>query len=147
MIDMEEGVVQYANKAKLLRGLFDPETQQITHSSGCGNNWAVGCYQYGPQFREPILEAIRKQAEWCDSLQSFFICHSMGGGTGSGVGSFVLEMLADQFPDVYRFSTAVFPSADDDVVTSPYNSYVVSIHCYHKKLRSLRQGPGIGKVE
>lgn len=46
----------------------------------------------------------------------------MGGGTGSGVGSFILEMLADNFPDVYRFSTVVFPSADDDVITSPYNS-------------------------
>ena len=31
-------------------------------------------------------------------------------------------MLADDFPDVYRFVTAVFPSEDDDVITSPYNS-------------------------
>ena len=48
--------------------------------------------------------------------------HSMGGGTGSGLGTYVLEMLADEFPDVYRFSSVVFPSVDDDVVTSPYNS-------------------------
>ena len=28
----------------------------------------------------------------------------------------------DNFPEVYRFTTSVFPSEDDDVVTSPYNS-------------------------
>ena len=33
----------------------------------------------------------------------------------------MLEILKDEFPEVYRFTTAVFPSADDDVITSPYN--------------------------
>ena len=46
----------------------------------------------------------------------------MGGGTGSGLGTYVLTLLADEYPDVFRFVTAVFPSVDDDVVTSPYNS-------------------------
>lgn len=44
-------------------------------------------------------------------------------GTGSGVGTRVLEILKDEFPEVYRFTTAVFPSSDDDVITSPYNRY------------------------
>ena len=44
------------------------------------------------------------------------------GGTGSGLGTYITRMLADEYPSVYRFSTAVFPSDDDDVVTSPYNS-------------------------
>lgn len=48
--------------------------------------------------------------------------HSIGGGTGSGLGTYILQALEDYFPEVYRFSTAVFPSEDDDVVTSPYNS-------------------------
>ena len=43
-------------------------------------------------------------------------------GTGSGVGTFVLNLLEEEYPDVYRFVTAVYPSADDDVITSPYNS-------------------------
>lgn len=53
--------------------------------------------------------------------------HSIGGGTGSGLGSYVTEILKDEFPEVYRFVTAVFPSEDDDVVTSPYNS-VLALH-------------------
>jgi tubulin epsilon len=28
----------------------------------------------------------------------------------------------DQFPEVFRFTASVFPSEDDDVVTSPYNA-------------------------
>ena len=43
-------------------------------------------------------------------------------GTGSGVGTFILNLLEDEYPDVYRFVTAVYPSLDDDVITSPYNS-------------------------
>lgn len=48
--------------------------------------------------------------------------HSLGGGTGSGLGTYLLTLLEDHFPNVYRFSTVVFPSEDDDVITSPYNT-------------------------
>lgn len=74
------------------------------------------------QYGENILEAIRHATELCDSLQSFFLMHSMGGGTGSGLGTYILHLLEDHFPNIHRFSTSVFPSEDDDVVTSPYNS-------------------------
>ena len=48
-------------------------------------------------------------------------CDGPYAGTGSGVGTRLLEILKDEYPEVYRFTTAVFPSADDDVITSPYN--------------------------
>jgi hypothetical protein len=53
--------------------------------------------------------------------------HSLGGGTGSGLGTYILGRLEDQYASTYRFTTAVFPSEDDDVITSPYNS-VLAIH-------------------
>jgi tubulin epsilon len=124
LVDMEEGVINETLKGPL-GDVFDSR-QQITSVSGCGNNWAVGHYQYGPQYRESILEAIQRAAEKCDCLQSFLIMHSIGGGTGSGLGSYIVEMLKDEFPEVYRFVTAVFPSEDDDVVTSPYNSVLAT---------------------
>lgn len=43
-------------------------------------------------------------------------------GTGSGLGTFLLTVLEDEFPEVYRFVTSVYPSREDDVITSPYNS-------------------------
>ena len=70
----------------------------------------------------------RDAREACDSPQSFFVMHSMGGGTGSGLGTFVLRMLQDEFPSLYRFNLAVFPSEDDDVITSPYNATLALAH-------------------
>ncbi|XP_012576706.1 PREDICTED: tubulin epsilon chain isoform X5 [Condylura cristata] len=120
LIDMEEGVVNEILQGPL-RDVFDHK-QLITDISGSGNNWAVGHKIFGSLYQEQILEKVRKSAEHCDCLQCFFIIHSMGGGTGSGLGTFLLKVLEDEFPEVYRFVTSVYPSSEDDVITSPYNS-------------------------
>ncbi|KAJ3345697.1 nucleotidyltransferase [Entophlyctis luteolus] len=117
---MEEGVINQV-LASPLRTLFSDD-QIVSSNSGSGNNWAVGYATYGASHGQAIEEALRIQAEQCDSLQAFFLLSSLGGGTGSGLGSFVIELLADCYPDVYRFSVPVCPSEDDDVVTSPYNT-------------------------
>ncbi|KAM3172420.1 hypothetical protein ACTXT7_014567 [Hymenolepis weldensis] len=120
LIDMEEGVVKSLLRSPI-GGLFE-NTHFVTDLPGSGNNWAVGYYEHGTKHSGRIMEAIRKSAELCDCLQCFFILHSMGGGTGSGLGSYVTELLADSFPEVFKLVTAVFPSIDDDVITSPYNT-------------------------
>ncbi|XP_047244225.1 tubulin epsilon chain isoform X2 [Girardinichthys multiradiatus] len=43
-------------------------------------------------------------------------------GTGSGLGTRVLSLLEEEFSDVCRIVTTMYPSAEDDVITSPYNS-------------------------
>jgi Tubulin len=60
--------------------------------------------------------------EACDSLQCFLLFHSIGGGTGSGVGSYLVGLLDDNYHNIFRFTGSVFPSKEDDVVVSPYNS-------------------------
>ncbi|XP_072687804.1 tubulin epsilon chain isoform X3 [Canis lupus baileyi] len=105
LIDMEEGVVNEILQGPL-RDVFDSK-QLITDISGSGNNWAVGHKVFGSLYQEQILEKLRKSAEHCDCLQCFFIIHSMGGGTGSGLGTFLLKVLEDEFPEVYRFVTSV----------------------------------------
>lgn len=99
--------------------------QLLSDVSGAGNNWAHGFYEYGEKYQDLFLELVRSQAEPCDSLQSFFLMHSLGGGTGSGLGTRLLELLADNYGGTYRFATSVLPSSSgegDDVITSPYNS-------------------------
>lgn len=120
VVDMEEGVTNELLSGPM-RDVFDTK-HFIVGQSGSGNNWACGSHHYGPMYREQLLEVVRRQAEDADSLQSFLLLHSLGGGTGSGLGSYLLSALADEYPDVYRFSVSVFPSEDDDVVTSPYNA-------------------------
>jgi hypothetical protein len=65
----------------------------INDVSGAGNNWAHGNHYYGPKYKQDILEKIRKVAEECDSLQSFFVLHSLGGGTGSGLGTYIIQRI------------------------------------------------------
>lgn len=51
------------------------------------------------------------------------LMHSIAGGTGSGLGSFLLERLNDKFPKKLIQTYSVFPNAQEgDVVVQPYNS-------------------------
>ncbi|TYZ57632.1 hypothetical protein PybrP1_003384 [[Pythium] brassicae (nom. inval.)] len=140
LVDMEQGPVSETLSGPLGE-LFDQQ-QFITDVSGSGNNWAHGHCMYGPKYRDELLDKLHRAVELCDSLQSFFVLHSMGGGTGvlwlgyrslrwltarmrvtgSGLGTYILGLLEEHFPEVYRFTSCVFPSEDDDVITSPYNS-------------------------
>jgi tubulin gamma len=70
------------------------------------------------------MEMIDREADGSDSLEGFVLCHSIAGGTGSGMGSFVLERLNDHFPKKLIQTYSVFPNWDNspDVVVQPYNS-------------------------
>jgi tubulin gamma len=52
------------------------------------------------------------------------LLHSIAGGTGSGLGSFLLERLNDRFPKKLIQTYSVFPDTQNagDVVVQPYNS-------------------------
>ena len=51
------------------------------------------------------------------------LMHSIAGGTGSGVGSFILERLNDKFPKKLIQTYSVFPNAQEsDVIVQPYNA-------------------------
>lgn len=52
--------------------------------------WRVyWCYEYISQ------EVVRKQTEACDALQGFQLLHSLGGGTGSGLGTLLLSKFRE----------------------------------------------------
>lgn len=133
LVDMEEGVVNSLLSGPLA-DIFDAR-QRITDVSGSGNNWAHGHHLYGPMYRDSIEEKVRQGVEHCESLQCFLLLHSLGGGTGSGLGTFILQSLEDLYPEVFRFVSCVCPSKDDDVITSPYNTTLAlralidSAHC------------------
>lgn len=56
-------------------------------------------------------------------MEAFILTHSIGGGTGSGLGSFILEKLNERFPKKLVQTYSVFPdNKSSDVVTNPYNS-------------------------
>lgn len=122
LIDMEEGVINEILQGPL-RDVFDSK-QLITDISGSGNNWATGHKVFGSLYEEQISEKLRKLAEPCDCLQCccFFIIHSMGGGTGSGLETFLLKELEGEFSELYRSMALMYASEEDDLITLSYIS-------------------------
>jgi tubulin beta len=61
-------------------------------------------------------------------LQGFQIAQSLGGGTGSGMGTLLLSKIREEFPDrmMCTFSVAPSPKVSDTVV-EPYNA-TLSMH-------------------
>ncbi|KAI9348298.1 Tubulin/FtsZ family, GTPase domain-containing protein [Zopfochytrium polystomum] len=128
MVDMEPNVLSQIERSPL-GSLFDTHQSMHPTSSGSGNNFSVGYHVYGSEYLSVVIESIRREVEACDALQTFFMLHSLGGGTGSGFGARLVESLEEIYPEAYRFSTVLCPSTRgaEDVVTSPYNA-ILSLH-------------------
>jgi len=126
LIDLEPGTVDVI-KASPVGTLFKPDNF-VFGASGAGNNWAKGHYTEGAELIEEALDVVRKEVENCDCPQGFQITHSLGGGTGSGMGTLVLLKLRDAYPDRILATFSVYPSPKvSDTVVEPYNA-VLSTH-------------------
>ncbi|KAI5292753.1 gamma-tubulin [Ascosphaera acerosa] len=103
--------------------IYNPENFFIGKSgSGAGNNWGAG-YAAGDLVQEEIFDMIDREADGSDSLEGFMVLHSIAGGTGSGLGSYILERMNDRFPKKIIQTYSVFPDQQAvDVVVNPYNS-------------------------
>ena len=63
----------------------------------------------------------------CTSLQGFFVFNVVGGDTGSGLGSLLLERLSIDYGKKSKLGFTVYPSQQvSTFVVKPYN--VFSIH-------------------
>lgn len=78
--------------------------------SGAGNNWAKGHYTEGAELVDSVLDVVRKEAEGCDCLQGFQLTHSLGGGTGSGMGTLLISKIREEYPDRIMNTFSVVPS-------------------------------------
>jgi len=125
-IDLESGVCNRLRSGPL-GGLFRPDTY-VHGENGAGNNWAKGYYTEGAELVDTILDVLRRQVEACDALQGFQLIQSLGGGTGSGLGSLVLSKIREEVPDRMLATFSILPSPKNaDTVVEPYNS-VLTMH-------------------
>jgi len=120
-VDLEPGVVNNI-KASPYGELFRPDNF-IWGESGAGNSWAKGHYTEGAELVEEVLDVVRKEAENCDLLQGFQFSHSLGGGTGSGMGTLLVSKITEEYPDRITSTYSVSPSPKvSDTVVEPYNA-------------------------
>ena len=58
----------------------------------------------------------------------FQVCHSLGGGTGSGMGTLLISKIREEYPDRMMMTFSVVPSPKvSDTVVEPYNA-TLSVH-------------------
>ena len=124
LIDLEPTVVDEV-RTGTYRQLFHPE-QLISGKEDAANNFARGHYTLGKEIIDLCLDKIRKLADNCTDLQGFLIFSSVGGGTGSGLGSLILERLSVDYGKKTKLGFTIYPSPEmSTAVVEPYN-YVLS---------------------
>ncbi|XP_046350073.2 tubulin alpha-1 chain-like [Haliotis rufescens] len=104
------------------RQLFDPELL------ASGKTHAGSLYPKGYNILGRKLDRIRKLTEQCSDLQGFLLFHGVGGGTGSGFTSLLMENLSDIYGTKAKLSFSVYPTPQlSNQVVDPYNA-VLSTH-------------------
>ncbi|RWW20592.1 hypothetical protein BHE74_00043091, partial [Ensete ventricosum] len=154
LMDLEPGTMDSVRSGPYGQ-IFRPDNF-VFGQSGAGNNWAKGHYTEGAELIDAVLDVVRKEAENCDCLQGvisflfapfcflflvrliilfptvhtigFQVCHSLGGGTGSGMGTLLISKIREEYPDRMMLTFSVFPSPKvSDTVVEPYNA-TLSVH-------------------
>ncbi|KAJ3435645.1 tubulin beta chain [Anaeramoeba flamelloides] len=126
LVDLEPGTMDTVKSSKYGK-LFKPDNYTFGQS-GTGNVFAKGYYTEGAELVDESLEVIRKEAEGCDCLQGFQVVHSLGGGTGSGMGTLLITRVKEEYPDRMMSSFSIVPSPKvSDTVIEPYNA-TLSFH-------------------
>ena len=121
LIDLEPGVISRIEGGDMGE-LFD-QGQIVKKLPGAANNWARGYHIEGERVIDQIMNLVDDAVEKTTSLQGFMITHSIGGGSGSGLGSLIVERLRERFPKkkIFTFSVAPSPVISDSAI-EPYNS-------------------------
>jgi len=106
--------------------------------SGAGNNWAKGHYTEGAELIDSVLDVVRKEAESCDCLQGFQLTHSLGGGTGAGMGTLLISKIREEYPDRVMLTFSIVPSpkvsdSHHDSVSVSVDSHFLLIHIFFYK--------------
>jgi tubulin alpha len=124
-IDLDPTTISDIRRGRLGR-LFHPE-YLVSGTEDAANNFARGMYTVGKEQMEVIMDRVRHMYEFSDKPQGFLLNHAVGGGTGSGLGSALLERLACEYRKQNRIGFEIYPSARQSTcVVEPYNALLAT---------------------
>lgn len=124
-LDLEPTVIDEV-RSGTFRKLYHPE-QLINGKEDAANNYARGHYTVGKEIVDVALDRIRKLADNCSGLQGFLVFSSVGGGTGSGLGSLLLDRISCDYGKKSKLGFTVYPSPQVSTsVVEPYNSVLAT---------------------
>jgi len=67
------------------------------------------------------MESLRQEAERADFFLGTFMFHSLAGGTGSGLGSRLVEEYRDYFGSSYLATASIWPNPSGETPLQHYN--------------------------
>lgn len=68
------------------------------------------CCAVGKEIVDLCLDRVRKLSDNCTGLQGFLVFNAVGGGTGSGLGSLLLERLSVDYGKKSKLGFTIYPS-------------------------------------
>ena len=130
LIDSEEKVIKtFINSKSPISKYFSKYSNFLTNSSGRGSNWALGHSLTFKEFKKDTniniecFEKLNSFLEKCDFISKIYVVHSLGGGTGSGVGTRLLEMINESYPKIELISCPVFGFNVEKTTLSQFNTF------------------------
>jgi len=130
LIDSEEKVIKsFVSSKNPISKYFSKYSNLLTNASGRGSNWALGHSLTYKEFKKDVninidcFEKLQNFLEKCDFISKILVIHSLGGGTGSGVGTRMIEMLYDNYPKVELVSCPVFGFNVEKTTLSQFNTF------------------------
>ena len=130
LIDSEEKVIKSLTNSKSpISKYFSKYSNLLTNSSGRGSNWALGHSLTFKEFKKDTniniecFDKLNSFLEKCDFISKIFVVHSLGGGTGSGVGTRLIEMINENYPKLEIISCPVFGFNVEKTTLSQFNTF------------------------
>ena len=100
----------------------------VSGNGDSSKNYAKGYFKIGQKLIDTSMNGIRKLVEKCSNLGGFILTNAVGGGTGSGCGSLVMENLCINYDKKLRITFPIYPSPKlSNNCNEPYNC-VFSTH-------------------
>lgn len=130
-VDTEPSVINDI-KSSVMSGLFHPESLISFKQDAKGNFFEGRMLASAFKIQDVVMDRLRLAVELCDNFQGFLTMHSIGGGTGSGVGVEVLHELKDHFDKKSVFQPLIYPSANfSSCIVEPYNTILALASSRH----------------
>ncbi|GAW80403.1 delta tubulin [Plasmodium gonderi] len=93
--------------------------------NGSGNNWSYGFNVHAKNICEHFLNLMNKEMEKNESkenIDNILLFHSLAGGSGSGISSYISYLLKDEYPKVNLFNVCVLPYMFGEISVQSMNS-------------------------
>jgi len=125
-VDLEPTVLDDVRRGPKAQ-LFHPEFL-VNGKEDAANNFARGHYTVGKEQMDVVNDRVRKLVDNCENVQGFIVNHTVGGGTGSGMGMLILERLAVDYRKKSKIGFEIYPSPNiSTCIVEPYNG-LLSTH-------------------